>query len=158
MQGAVGLLAKIVGVAVVTHWSGGSWNVTTLCSSVCWKGTTLCSSGGSSLGEVRGICVPLTNTSRCSARVRITVSVLSRCVSFGKVSCISSDNLLTCVLLEKGGQCSVAGTGLQSRIHNNQWSQVHSRGGSNSGLWKGQVAIHRGHVVPMMHPSLRCPR
>ena len=31
MQGAVGLLAKIVGVAVVTHWSGGSWNVTTLC-------------------------------------------------------------------------------------------------------------------------------
>ena len=79
----------------------------TLCSSVCWRGTTLCSSGGSLLAGVRGIGAPLTNASRCNARVRITVSVCSHRVSFVKVSCILLDNLLTCVSLEKGGamQC-----------------------------------------------------
>ena len=97
------MLAKIVGGVVVTRWSGGSWNVPTLCSSICWRGTTLCSSGGSLLAGVQGICVMLTNASRCSTRVRINFSVHSLCVSFVKVSCISLDNLLTCVLLEKGG-------------------------------------------------------
>ena len=59
------------------------------------------------MAGVGGSCVLLMNASRCSARVHITVSVRSHRVSFVKVSFISSDNLLTCVLLEKGGvmQC-----------------------------------------------------
>ena len=137
------MLAKIVGGAVNTRWSGGSWNVITLCSSVYWRGTTLGYSGGSLLAGVRGICDSLTNVSRCSVRVRITVCVCSCHVSFVKVSCISLDNLLTSVSLEKGGgQCSVAGTGLQSQTHNNRWFQVRNRGDSDSGLWKDQVATH----------------
>ena len=58
---------------------------------------------------VRGSGVLLMNVSRCSARVRINFSVHSLCMSFVKVSCISLDNLLTCVLLEKGGAMQCCG-------------------------------------------------
>jgi hypothetical protein len=59
------------------------------------------------MAGVGGSHVPLTNASRCSARVRITVSVCSHCVSFVKVFFVFSDNSLTCVSVEKGGamQC-----------------------------------------------------
>ena len=56
--------------------------------------------------------VLLTNVLRCCARVRITVNVRSHCVSFVKVSFISSDDSLTCVLLEKGGAMQCCGNRL----------------------------------------------
>ena len=86
MQGAVGLLAKIVGGTVDTHCSGGCRKKITLCPSFCWRGTTLCSSGGSVMAGVGGSRVLLTNALSCCARVRITVKVCFPCAGFVKVS------------------------------------------------------------------------
>ena len=71
-QGALGLLAKIVGCAVVTCQNKRSL----------WDGVTICVSGGKGMAgwcEGGGRGEPLTNASKCWAGVRSTVKVQTHC-------------------------------------------------------------------------------